>query len=74
MERRIRLVPVPVPLLELAGAMIGHRAEVRRLCSSLVVDAVPTRNDLAWSPPVEVDEALRRTARWYHSEGAVHGG
>jgi nucleoside-diphosphate-sugar epimerase len=65
MGRRPRLIAVPVPLLRLAGALTGRRAEVARLCDSLAVDITSTRSELGWSPCVTVDEALGRTARWY---------
>lgn len=68
MGRRSRLWPVPVPLLQVAGALTGKSAEISRLRGSLVVDIAPTRERLAWSPPMTVDEALRRTARWYLDE------
>ncbi|HEX6052295.1 MAG TPA: SDR family oxidoreductase, partial [Gemmatimonadaceae bacterium] len=38
MGKRAGLLPVPVPLMEIAGRMIGRRDMVRRLCGSLVVD------------------------------------
>jgi nucleoside-diphosphate-sugar epimerase len=67
MGRRARLVPVPAPLLRLAGALLGQKAEVRRLCGSLTVDIAPTRERLGWSPPLSMDEALARTVGWYLS-------
>lgn len=72
MERRARLIAVPVPLLLLGGAMIGRYADMKRLCGSLIVDAADTRRELAWSPPLGVDEALRRTAEWFRSERIAH--
>jgi nucleoside-diphosphate-sugar epimerase len=68
MSRRVRLLPVPVSVLRLCGALVGRRAEIARLSSSLVVDITQTRADLGWAPPVKVDEALARTVAWYLSE------
>jgi nucleoside-diphosphate-sugar epimerase len=68
MGRRAKLLPVPVGILRLLGALIGRNAEIGRLCGSLVVNIEPTRRELGWSPPTAVDEALARTVSWYLSE------
>ena len=68
MNKRANLLPVPVSALYLAAALTGKRAEVDRLCGSLTVDVSATRNELGWSPPVAMDEALARTVRWYLDE------
>ena len=61
MNRPVRLLPVPPRLLKFAGRLAGRRAAVERLCGSLQVDIERARTRLGWSPPVDVDEALRRT-------------
>lgn len=63
LERPARLLPVPVGLLELGAALMGRRGIYQRLCGSLQVDIGHTRQLLDWSPPVSVDEGLRRTAQ-----------
>lgn len=60
-----RLVPVPATLLRLGARLVGNSDLARRLCGSLQVDVSRTRGLLGWSPPVGVDEALRRTARYF---------
>ncbi len=69
---RTRLIPVPMPLLR--GFAVGaeaiaeamgwsvplHSATIRRLESSLYVDIEPLREKLGWTPPIGVDEGLRR--------------
>ena len=65
---RARLLPVPAPLLALAGALAGKRAAVARLAGSLQVDAGAIRGALGWQPPVPVAEGLARMARWYDRE------
>ena len=72
MDRRARLLPVPVSVLKTLGGWLGYRAQIDRLCGSLVVDIAQTRNELNWSPPVSVDEGLRRTVDWYLSMGGSH--
>ncbi len=57
-----RLLPVPSWLLEAGAKMLGKSALSQRLCGSLHVDISKTRELLNWTPPVSVDEALRKTA------------
>ena len=60
-----RLLPLPSRLLEVAAAMLGKQALAQRLCGSLQVDISKTRELLGWSPPVTVDQALRKTAEHF---------
>jgi UDP-glucose 4-epimerase len=73
MQRRARLVPVPMALLRAVGGAFGRRAEVMRLCGSLTVDLSATREGLGWSPPTTMNEGLERTVHWYRSAGATRG-
>lgn len=57
---RPRLVPVPIPILRAAAAMLGKREAVQRLCGNLQVDISKARSVLGWSPPVTVEEGLYR--------------
>ncbi|MBI3773304.1 MAG: SDR family oxidoreductase [Gammaproteobacteria bacterium] len=57
-----RLIPVPVSVLSAGASVLGKKDFAQRLCSSLQVDISKTRELLGWSPPVTVDEALRKTA------------
>ena len=45
--------------------MLGKRDVAARLCGSLQVDITKTRKVLGWTPPVTVDQGLRRTAEHY---------
>lgn len=58
-----RLLPVPPWALVAGAAAAGRQAVVQRLCGSLQVDIAKTRDLLGWTPPVSVDEGLRRAAR-----------
>jgi len=60
MGKPSRLFPVPAKILELAASLIGRRAIARRLCRSLQVDISKTREILGWTPPISIDEGLRR--------------
>ncbi len=57
-----RLVPVPVSWLKLAAGMVGKRDMVLRLCGSLQVDIEKTRHLLGWTPPLSLDEGLKKAA------------
>ena len=73
MNRRVRLLSVPVPLLQAFGNALGYRAQILRLCGSLVVDITSTCAELHWSPPMSVDESLSRTVQWYLSSVKSRG-
>ena len=60
MGRPARLFPVRVPLLRFAGRAFGRLSEVDRLVGSLQVDSSATREFLGWTPPVNVEEGIRR--------------
>jgi nucleoside-diphosphate-sugar epimerase len=57
-----RLVPVPRWILESAAALLGRRDLAQRLCGNLQVDISKARGLLGWTPPMSVEEGLRRTA------------
>jgi nucleoside-diphosphate-sugar epimerase len=66
-----RLLPVPVPLLKSGAALLGKSDMAQRLCGSLQVDISKARTLLGWSPPISVDEGLRRTAQFFLNEKAL---
>jgi len=59
------LLPVPVWLLKTGAALLGKRDIAQRLLGSLQVDICKARNLLGWTPPVSVDDALKKTAQYY---------
>lgn len=63
--RPARLLPVPSVILEMGASALGKRALSQRLCGSLQVDINKTRELLDWTPPVSLEEALKRTANHY---------
>ena len=65
MGREARLWPCPVPLLRLAGWLLGRSAETERLTGSLRVDSGKARSVLGWRPPSAVVLGIRETADWY---------
>jgi UDP-glucose 4-epimerase len=48
--------------LKLAVAMVGKPDVAQRLCGSLPVDIEKTRRLLGWTPPLSLDDGLRRAA------------
>lgn len=65
LQRRARLIAVPVRMLRFAAVLAGREREISRLCGSLAVDCSRTREMLGWRPPLTVEEGLARTAAWY---------
>ena len=66
-----RLLPVPPALLKAGAALVGKPELAQRLCGSLQVDISKTRELLGWTPPISVDEGLRRAAEGFRRETAV---
>lgn len=60
MGKPARLFPVPPPLLQLGANLLGKGDMAQRLLGNLQVDISHTRDTLNWSPPISVDEGLRR--------------
>jgi nucleoside-diphosphate-sugar epimerase len=60
MGRPARLLPVPASLLMMAATLAGQRDAAKRLIGSLQVDISRARRLLNWTPPISVDEGLRR--------------
>lgn len=69
--RPARLLPIPAWLLETGARLLGKRALAQRLCGSLQVDISKTRELLNWSPPLGVDEGLRRAAESFQEHPAL---
>lgn len=65
--RPARMIPIPQTFLRLAGAITGHRGEMRSLTGNLAIDSSKVRGLLAWRPPYALDEGLALTARWFKS-------
>ena len=69
MDKPIRLIDVPRPLLQLATRLPRLGPVVSRLTENLLIDPSRTFNRLDWVPPLSVAEGLTRTVRWFNSEG-----
>ncbi len=60
MNRPSRLLPVPSSLLRTGLKISGKGALAQRLCGSLQVDISKAKQLLGWTPPISLDEGLRR--------------
>jgi nucleoside-diphosphate-sugar epimerase len=60
-----RLFYVPPSMLKLGSHIANKPGIYQRLCGSLQLDITKTRQLLGWTPPVSVDEGLRRAAEGF---------
>ena len=60
-----KLIPVPEALIFFFTRLIGRSDIYNRICGTLQIDLKNTKDLLGWSPPVSVDEGLRKTAEHY---------
>lgn len=61
MGRPARLIDFPPRWIDWGVSLLGKKALGKRLLASLQVDISETRRLLGWTPPITVDEGLRRT-------------
>ena len=66
-----RLFYVPTRLLKLGATLINKPGIYQRLCESLQLDIVKTRQLLNWTPPLTVNVGLRRAAEGFLHEAVV---
>lgn len=65
MGKPARLFYMPPTLLRLGATVFNKLGIYQRLCGSLQLDIAKTRQLLGWTPPVSVDEGLRRAAEGF---------
>jgi nucleoside-diphosphate-sugar epimerase len=63
----VRLFYIPSPVLNLCAQVVNQPGIYQRLCGSLQLDITKTRELLGWTPPVSVDEGLRRVAAGFRA-------
>lgn len=66
--RSPRLLPVPVGLFKLAGALTGKQGVVDRLVGDLQVDSTKARTLLEWEPPFTVSQGIEATVADFMSK------
>lgn len=60
MGKKVLLLPVPALVLEWGSAMLSKRDVAQRLCGSLQVDMTKTCRLLGWTPPLTLDQGLKK--------------
>ncbi len=65
LEKPVRLMPIPPVWLKWGAKLLGKGHIAQRLLGNLQVDISKTKDMLGWTPPVSVDDGLRKTAEWY---------
>jgi nucleoside-diphosphate-sugar epimerase len=65
-----RLIPIPESVLSATMRLFQKAEMAQRLCASLEVNIGKTRQQLDWTPSVNMDYALCQTARWFLKHGA----
>jgi len=62
-----RLFYMPPSILKLGAQVVNRPGIYQRLCGSLQLDIAKTQQMLGWTPPVSVDEGLRRAAEGFRA-------
>ncbi|MBM9602693.1 NAD-dependent epimerase/dehydratase family protein [Desulfopila inferna] len=61
MNKPVRLISLPVNVIEFSALLVRRKKEVKMLCGNLQVNIARAREMLGWTPPVTIAEGLRRT-------------
>ena len=62
-----RLFYIPPSVLKISAQVVNKLGIYQRLCGSLQLDISKTRRLLGWTPPVSVDEGLRRAVERFRA-------
>ncbi|MCY1313795.1 hypothetical protein D9M70_643510 [compost metagenome] len=62
---------MPVKWLELAGAMVGKKGAIQKICGNLQVNIDNTCEILEWMPPYSLDESFRQMAEGLNDEARI---
>jgi len=58
MQKRAKLVPVPISVLKFGAIIVNKKQYISRLLDSLQVDITKAKSILGWKPPQTLDEGL----------------
>ncbi|WDH33707.1 NAD-dependent epimerase/dehydratase family protein [Pseudomonas chlororaphis] len=58
LNRKARVLPVPLSLMQIGAQLLGMQGTFEQLCQSLVIDSSKARNLLGWQPPIPAEQAL----------------
>ncbi|MGD8232987.1 UDP-glucose 4-epimerase family protein [Vibrio sp. TRT 1302] len=65
MNKRARLIPIPMSIIDFFAKLIGKPQLSQRLCGSLQVDISKTQKLLNWSAPISFEEGIQKTVDAY---------
>ncbi len=65
LDKPARLIPVPPKLLQWGANLFGKEDIAQRLLGNLQLDISKTKEYLGWTPPINIDVSLKKTAEWY---------
>ena len=67
MDKRARLVKIPLTVLRLGSLLIGKPRAYDGLCGSFQLDVSQTKQKLGWKPPFSLQDEIAATAAWFQS-------
>ena len=67
MDKRARLVKIPLTVLRLGSRLIGKPRSYDGLCGSFQLDLSQTKQGLGWRPPFSLQDEIAATAAWFQS-------
>ena len=59
------IIPIPVCVLNFLFTAIGKKDYINKICSSLQVDIGKAITHLDWTPPVPLEDAMRKTSLFF---------
>ncbi|MAR55758.1 MAG: hypothetical protein CMM93_01110 [Rickettsiales bacterium] len=65
MNKRPRLIPVPLLLLRLGALLLKKERMFYSICSSLQIDTSKAQRELGWQPVQPLEEGLQETVHWF---------
>lgn len=68
MNKKARLVKIPLGVLKLGGQIIGKPRAYDGLCSSFQLDITNTKQKLDWTAPFSLQDEIATTTAWFESE------
>lgn len=58
--RRVFMLPIPILLLSLLGALVRKRNLIDNLSKNFQIDIMHTKRTLGWEPPFDVEQSLKK--------------
>jgi len=65
MNKKPKLVKVPLGVLKLGSQIIRKPRAYDGLCGSFQLDIAETKRALAWKPPFSMHEEIQHTVKWF---------